>query len=125
MSWVLLDEDGLERKVNSVTTLDGSGAIVAVRAIFNREIPLVDTLWQRNEGDTFTVDFAGFNSEHGYAQREIYNDMRKHERLAGLGKQTGWIFAALAVAGLLWLGWSFYDSMSTLKQQSINSHNVP
>ncbi len=126
MSWLVSDEDGRERKVSSITSLDKSGAIVAAKAIFSREIPLVEALWLRNEGETFDVDFTTFNETHGYVYREVYNDMCGHERLAGLGKQVGWIFAVLAIAGVVWLGWSLYDSMDALKHQPpIHAHELP
>jgi hypothetical protein len=126
MSWLLSDEDGYERKVNSITTLDRNGAIIAAKAIFGREVPLVEALWLRSEGETFDVDFTGFNETHGYTYREVYSDMRSHERLAGLGKQVGWLFTALLLAGVVWLGWAFYDSMNALKnQQPIRTHELP
>lgn len=72
ITWHVVDEKKKKRKIEGVTTLSSQGFIKSVTSLYRREMPLVEILAQRGEGDTFNVDFALFNETFGYAPREIY-----------------------------------------------------
>lgn len=62
MVWQLRDAgDQRVRRVNGISTLDKQGLIESVRSIYAREAPLVEELLLYHEGDTFSIDFTGFN----------------------------------------------------------------
>lgn len=127
MVWQLLDAaDGRLRKVNGVTTLDKAGLVDSTRSIYLRETPLVEELLLLNEGDTFTIDFTGFNQAQGYINREMYANMQQCERLSCLTRKLGRVLAVAGVLIVLWLGWMLYGSMTEFAhQQPLKHHELP
>lgn len=128
ISWQVTDENGRDRKVNGVTTLDKSGAIIAVRAIFKREEPLVEALLLYNEGETFTIDFTRFNQEQQYAARDVYKGMQQHRQYAQIGGNVKRALALIVLGGVMWLAWElFTSSVSGLNLQPLTakSHELP
>lgn len=127
ITWQLQDKaDGRVRKVSGVTDLDRNGAIESAHSIYVREAPLVEELLRHYEGDTFTIDFTGFNQAQGYIHREIYANMRKRERLGLLSHKAWRVLAVLSLLTLLWLGWSMYASFNKFSQeQPLIHHELP
>lgn len=126
IAWALQDEQGRERKVNGVTTLDKDGHITSARSIYSREAPLVEELLLHFEGDTFTIDFTEFNKAQGYINREIYADLQKCQRMSCLAREAGKVLAVAAVLAVLWLGWTFYASVNEFAdQQPLKRHELP
>lgn len=127
ISWQVSDENGRDRKINGVTTLDKSGAIVAVRAIFKREEPLAEALLLYNEGETFTIDFTPFNQAQQYAARDVYNGMQRHGQYAQIGGNVKRALALIVLGGIMWLAWELFTSVNGLNLQPITpkSHELP
>lgn len=72
IAWHVIDEQKKKRKIEGVTALSPQGFIKSVESLHKREMPLVEILAQRGEGDMFNIDFALFNETFGYVPREIY-----------------------------------------------------
>lgn len=127
MVWQLRDaSDDRVRKVNGLSTLDKQGLIESVRSIYTRETPLVEELLLHNEGDTFTIDFSGFNQAQGYINREMYANMQKCERLSCLSRQLWRVLAVAGILVVLSLGWMLNTSMTKFSQQQpLIHHELP
>jgi hypothetical protein len=127
MVWQLRDaSDDRVRKVNGLSTLDKQGLIESVRSIYMREAPLVEELLLHNEGDTFTIDFSGFNQAQGYINREMYANMQKCERLSCLSRKLWRVLAVAGILVVLSLGWMLNTSMTKFSQQQpLIHHELP
>ncbi|WP_157832841.1 hypothetical protein [Thiolinea disciformis] len=113
--WLLSDEKGMPRKVSGIVELDAKGLIEKINAIYSREEPLVESLKNRSEGDTFTIDFTGFNEQHSFPERDIYQNMRRHEQTQGLGRNAWRIVWVLLIMGLLMLAYTGVNSVVSMK----------
>jgi hypothetical protein len=127
MIWQLRDtSNDVVRKVNGLSNLDKQGLIESVRSIYSREAPLIEELLLHNEGDTFTIDFTGFNKVQGYIDREMYANLQQCERLSCI---VGKLWRTLAVVGILVvlsLGWMLNTSMTKFSQQQpLIHHELP
>lgn len=72
ITWEVFDEKSELRQVTGITSLSPQGFIKNVQSVHRREMPLVEMLSQRTEGDTFSIDFSLFNQTFGYPPREVY-----------------------------------------------------
>ncbi|QTR49542.1 hypothetical protein [Candidatus Thiothrix anitrata] len=72
ITWEMLDEQNNIRQVKGITSLSQQGFIKNVESIHRREMPLVEILSQRGEGDTFVIDFSLFNQTFGYPARDVF-----------------------------------------------------
>lgn len=61
LTYHLVDENNAPRKIASVTSLDRKKKIKDLRAIYSREVPLVNALTGLRPNQTVTVDFNDFN----------------------------------------------------------------
>lgn len=61
IEYYLLDELGNERKVTAMAQLGFRKKIKNIRALYQREIPLVEALTDAEIDQTITIDFTGFN----------------------------------------------------------------
>lgn len=127
MIWQLRDStDDRVRKVNGLSTLDKQGVIESVRSIYTREAPLVEELLLHQEGDTFTIDFSGFNKVQGYIDREMYANMQKCERLSCMVSKLWKTLAVVGILVVLSLGWMLNTSMTKFSQQQpLIHHELP
>ena len=114
--WLLTDENGLPRKVNAITDVAANGVIKKMRAVYKREVPLVEHLHYANEGQTVTVDFSAYNKQENYAPREAYNNMRTIERVGGIA--TGVTRLAM-LAGLLLTLWLAYGLFTDVMEMQL------
>ena len=127
MVWQLRDAgDHRVRRVNGISTLDKQGVIEAVRSIYAREAPLVDELLLHHEGDTFSIDFTGFNQAQGYINREMYANMQKCEKLSCMVSRLWRVLAVVAILVVLSLGWMLNTSMTKFAEQQplIHKHEL-
>lgn len=111
MTWYLSDELNHSRKVTAVTTLDKAGHVTAARAVYVREVPLVDGLMQHVEGDTFAIDFQSFNEEMGYLKRDVFADMQKLEQASKLSGRVNRVLLIIVMLLLGWLAWLTVQSL--------------
>ena len=63
IEYYLTDELGDERKVTAMAHLGYGKKIKTVKALFQREIPLVEALETKEIDQTFTLDFTQFNKD--------------------------------------------------------------
>ncbi|MCK5727418.1 MAG: hypothetical protein KAH22_11420 [Thiotrichaceae bacterium] len=61
LTYIVVDENNTQRTVASVTSLDRRGEIKSRKAVYKREIPLVDALTGLALNQSLTVDFSDFN----------------------------------------------------------------
>ena len=61
LEYYLLDEVGNERKVITIAKIGRSKKIKTVRALYQREKPLVDVLVNAEIDQTLSIDFSAFN----------------------------------------------------------------
>ncbi len=61
LEFFVIDELGNERKVIAMATLNFQNKIKQVRALYQREIPLVAALKHADVNQTITIDFSEFN----------------------------------------------------------------
>lgn len=124
MAWQLRDNaDERLRKVSGISTLDKNGLIESVRAIYTREAPLIDALLLRQEGDSFSIDFTGFNQAQGYINREMYANIQKCERLSCMVGKLWRVLAVMALLVILSLVWMLNSSMTKFSQQQPLIHH--
>ena len=114
--WLLSDENGKPRKINAITDIDENGFIDRFHAVYKREIPLVEQLQHIEKGDNFTIDFSLYNEQLNYKPREVYNNMRKQEEVAGLS--AGFVKFLLFAGGLA-AAWFAYAATSDVAQMSL------
>ena len=115
--WLLSDEQGLPRKVNAITDIAANGVVDKMRPVYKRETPLVERLHYLNEGQTFTLDFSGYNQQENYAPREIYTNMRSIEKVGSLA--TGFTRVVM-LGGLLLVCWLAYGLFTDVMQMQLN-----
>ena len=72
ITWEMLDEQSKLRQVKGITSLSQQGFIKNVQSVHRREMPLVEILSQRGEGDTFSIDFSLFNQTFDYQPRAVF-----------------------------------------------------
>ena len=112
--WELIDEAERPRKVTALTQLDAAGIIENAKPIYHRETPLVEQLLNVCQGESFTIDFTSFNTAQQYAPRLCL-------QTTGSVGNTGdilplFLFRVMAALGLLsvvWMFWSFIESVAT------------
>lgn len=63
IEYYLIDEMGDERKVTAMAQLGYGKKIKTVKALFQREIPLVEALETKEIDQIFTLDFTQFNKD--------------------------------------------------------------
>ena len=112
--WELIDEAERPRKVTALTQLDAAGIIENAKPIYHRETPLVEQLLNVCQGESFTIDFTSFNTAQQYAPRLCL-------QTTGSVGNTGdmlplflfRVMAALGVLSVVWMFWSFIESVAT------------
>ena len=112
--WELIDEAERPSKVTALTQLDAAGIIENAKPIYHRETPLVEQLLNVCQGESFTIDFTSFNTAQQYAPRLCL-------QTTGSVGNTGdmlplFLFRVMAALGLLsvvWMFWSFIESVAT------------
>ena len=112
--WELLDEAERPRKVTALTQLDAAGVIENAKPVYHRETPLVEQLLNVCQGESFTIDFTSFNTAQQYAPRLCL-------QTTGSVGNTGdmlplflfRVMAALGLLSVLWMFWSFIESVAT------------
>ena len=109
--WELVDEVERPRKVTALTQLDATGVIENAKPVYHRETPLVEQLLNVCEGESFSIDFTSFNTAQQYAPRTTLQPAHATGDVLPL-----FLFRLMAMLGLLslvWLGWSFVESVVT------------
>lgn len=114
--WLLSDEQKRPRKIAAITDVDKQNNIVAMQAVYKREIPLVERLQERVKGDTFTIDFSAYNEQENYTPREVYDNMRVQEKTAQLGSNFTKVAILLGVLGVIWFAYHALGDMFELRQ---------
>lgn len=74
LEYYLVDELGNERKVTAMAQLGFRKKIKSVRALYQREIPLIEVLADLEVDQSVTIDFSEFNK-----------NPREHKKHSGLG----------------------------------------
>lgn len=114
--WLLSDEKKQPRKIAAITDVDKQNNIVAMQAVYKREIPLVERLQELAKGDTFTIDFSAYNEQENYTPREMYNNMRVQEKTAQLGSNVTKVAILLGVLAAIWFAYHALGDVAALRQ---------
>lgn len=117
MTWLVSDEKGVPRKVNGITNIDRDGVIDAIHPVHKRESPLVERLYASEKGEIFNIDFTEFNQREGYKPRQVQQDMRNKEQVAGLAGNTR---KYLLYAGAVALLWFTYTALNDVSMMELN-----
>jgi len=77
LEYLLLDENGIERKVTATAEQGHFRAFKNIKAIYKRELPLVKALAQASVNDSVYVDFSKFNAKNP-RQNITKNNIKPH-----------------------------------------------
>jgi len=64
LEYLLLDENGIERKVTATAEQGHFRAFKNIKAIYKRELPLIKALAEASVNDSVYVDFSKFNARN-------------------------------------------------------------